>query len=232
MEAMNMKKILIGLGVVIIIALAVGISAMDLKSEDINENVNNYNIKIVTSLEDKIGENSAWCGTFNLIWNDLKNDLAKQDIIFEENSNIVDNLNKGTFSVESLSENSYYKKYGTPSLELKAEIEKALKEKFNEKSSILDSFNWEGHSNKDYFLYAMLKKEFEYPKVFDKLNNGTFEKYNNVRYFGINGRTKEQVRDQVSVLYYNSEDDFALKIKTKSNIKIRLEAMIIYCFFI
>lgn len=215
-----MKKIFIVLSVIVVIALVVGVAAIFLNSEDIGENVNNANIKIVTSLEDELTYNTAWCGTFNLIWNDLKNDLAKQDIIFEENSNIIDNLNKGTFTVDELSESSYYKKYGTPSLELKAEIEKAIKEKFNEKSAILDSFNWEGHSNKDYFLYAMLKKEFEYPKVFDKLNNGTFEKYDNVRYFGINGRTKEQVRDQVRVLYYNSEDDFAVKIKTKSNDEI------------
>ena len=41
----------------------------------------NTKLNIVTSLEDEITSNTAWCGTFNLIWNDLKNDLAKQDII-------------------------------------------------------------------------------------------------------------------------------------------------------
>ena len=34
----------------------------------------------VLTLEDEIQNDSIWCGTFQLIWNDLKNDLAKQDI--------------------------------------------------------------------------------------------------------------------------------------------------------
>ena len=214
------KKILIGLSVVVVIVLVLCVSSKFFNSEDIKDNISNANIKIVTSLEDKLTDNAAWCGTFNLIWNDLKNDLAKQDIKFTENSDIVDNLNKGTFTTNELSESSYYKTYGTPSLELKTEIEKAIKEKFNETSDILDSFDWEGHTEKDYFLYSMLKKDFEYAKQFDKLDNGTFEKYNNVRYFGITGRTKDQVREQIEVLYYNSEDDFALKIQTKSDDEI------------
>lgn len=214
------KKILIGISVVALILLVAYVSVNYLNSEDSKGNVNNNNIGIVTSLEDKIGNNAAWCGTFNLIWNDLKNDLAKQDIKFAENSEIVDNLNKGTFTTNELSESSYYKTYGTPTLELKKEIEKAIKEKFNETSDILDSFNWEGHNEKDYFLYSMLKKDFEYAKKFDVLNNGTFEKYNNVKYFGITGKTKDQVREQIEVLYYNSEDDFALKIQTKSDDEI------------
>ena len=86
--------------------------------------VNTKNMKIVLSLEDEITENSAWCGTFNLIWNDLKNNLAKQDIVFKNQTELVNNLNKGTFTEENLSESSYYKTYGIPSPELKKQIEK------------------------------------------------------------------------------------------------------------
>ena len=230
------RKIIIVISIILIFVVAVG-GAYLIDKNRMNNNmpvvfstwgydyavpeiINDGKINIVTSLEDKLQDNSAWCGTFNLIWNDLKNDLAKQDIEFAENSDVVDNLNKGTFTTNELSESSYYKTYGIPTLELKAEIEKAIKKKFNETSDILDSFIWEGHIKKDYFLYSMLKKEFEYAKQFDKLNNGTFEEYNNVRYFGITSRTKDQVREQVEVLYYNSEDDFALKIQTKSDDEI------------
>lgn len=177
----------------------------------------NTKLSIVTSLEDEITSNTAWCGTFNLIWNDLKNDLAKQDIIFSPQPKMVDNLNKGTFNTSYLSEDSYYKVYGTPTPELKKQIEKAIKEKFNETSSILDDFNWENGQDGDHFLYVMLKKEFEFPKVFTKLENGEFGKYKNVKYFGIDSNTDEAVRDQVKVLYYNSSSDFAIKLKTKQN---------------
>lgn len=212
------NKILISLCVVLVVAVAIyGTSKYFELSGGNDVYVNNKSINIVTSLEDEIAENSAWCGTFNLIWNDLKNDLAKQDIKFSENSKIVDNLNKGTFTTKELADSSYYKKYGTPTLELKAEIEEAIKDKFNEKSDILDSFDWAGHSENDYFLYAMLKKEFEFPKVFSKLENGMFENYYNVKYFGIDNKTKNEVGKQIEVLYYNSENDFAVKLNTKGN---------------
>ena len=177
----------------------------------------NENMKIVLSLEDEITDNSAWCGTFNLIWNDLKNEVAKQDIVFNPQPEVVNNLNKGTFNTSYLSEESYYKVYGTPSIELKNQIEKAIKEKFNENSDILNDFDWENHEPEDYFLYAMLKKEFEFPKVFTELRNGKFGNYENVKYFGIDSNTKAEVRNQVEVLYYNSDNDFAVKLLTKDN---------------
>ena len=187
-----------------------------------NAEISNTKMNLVTSLEDEISDNTAWCGTFNLIWNDLKNELAKQDIIFEPQPEMVKNLNKGTFNTSHLSEDSYYKVYGVPSLELKAEIEKAIKEKFDETSDILDAFDWENATPEDYFLYAMLKKQFEFPKVFTELENGKFGNYDNVQYFGINGKTEEEVRQQVVVLYYDSEDDFAVKLLTKGNDEVIL----------
>ena len=177
----------------------------------------NTKLSVVTSLEDEITSNTAWCGTFNLIWNDLKNDLAKKDIVFNPQPTVLDNLNKGTFNTSCLSEDSYYKVYGSPTIELKKQIEKAIKEKFNETSDILDDFSWEEGESDNYFLYVMLKKQFEFPKVFTKLENGDFGKYKNVKYFGINSSTDKAVRNQVEVLYYNSSSDFAIKLKTKQN---------------
>ena len=177
----------------------------------------NTKLSVVTSLEDEITSNTAWCGTFNLIWNDLKNDLAKKDIVFNPQPTAVDNLNKGTFNTSCLSEDSYYKVYGNPTPALKKQIEKAIKEKFNETSDILDDFSWEEGESDNYFLYVMLKKQFEFPKVFTKLENGDFGKYKNVKYFGIDSNTDEAVKDQVEVLYYNSSSDFAIKLKTKQN---------------
>ena len=73
-------------------------------------------ITTVLTLDDEITDNTIWCGTFQLIWNDLKNDLAKQDIVFNPQLKVVENLNKETFTTKELSEESYYKKIGTPSL--------------------------------------------------------------------------------------------------------------------
>lgn len=179
-------------------------------------------MNVVLSLEDRISENTVWCGTFNLIWNDLKNDLAKQDIVFNQQTEIINNLNKGTFTTADLSDDSYYKIYGMPSLQLKEQIEEGIKEKFNETSDILDDFNWDSKDLKDYFLYVMLKKEFEFPQSFTELKNGKFGEYENVKYFGIDDSTKDTVRNQVEVLYYNSKEDFAVKLITKTDDEVIL----------
>lgn len=190
-------------------------------SENKKENKNS-SLNIVLSLEDEIGENSAWCGTFNLIWNDLKNELAKTDIVFTPQTKIAENLNKGTFNTSMLSEKSYYKVYGVPTLELKAKIEKDIQEKFNEKSSMLDDFYWQNDGLERYFLYAMLKKEFKFEKEFSELKVGDFGEYKNVKYFGIDEGTDKVVRNQVKVLYYNSKDDFAIKLLTDGNDEVIL----------
>ena len=178
------------------------------------------NIDVALTLEDEIGENAAWCGTFQLIWNDLKNELAKQDIIFSPQPKTVDNLNKETFDVSQLSEDSYYKVYGHPTLALKEEIEKALEEKFGETSDILDDFEWSEENEQDYFLYTMLKKEFEFENEFTDLEKGKFGNYEDVSYFGINEATDDRVGRQVEVLYYHSVNDFAIKLITKGNDEI------------
>lgn len=179
-------------------------------------------ITTVLTLEDEIQDNTIWCGTFQLIWNDLKNDLAKQDIVFTPQLKVVENLNKETFTTKELSEDSYYKKIGTPSLKLKDEIEKAIKDKFNETSDILDDFEWENRDPLDYFLYVMLKKEFQFEKAFEELENGKFGNYDNVKYFGIKNDESGELRKQVDVLYYNSKDDFAIKLKTKQEDEVIL----------
>lgn len=184
---------------------------------NVHENNEESGIDVVLSLEDEITDNSVWCGTFNLVWNDLKNDVAKQDIVFTPQLKVAENLNKGTFTTDYLTEDSYYKIHGYASEALKEKIEKDIKDKFNEQSDILDSFEWPIEEGDLYFLYAMLKKEFEFPTVFSRLEDGKFGKYNNVKYFGINEETKDEVREQVEVLYYKSKDNFAVKLITKQN---------------
>lgn len=99
-------------------------------------------IKTVATLEDEITTNSVWCGTFQLVWNDMVNKVVKQDVVFTPQEKIVENLNKQTFKEDQLSETDYYKIYDLLTLDLKEKIEKAIKEKFNEQSDILDSIDW------------------------------------------------------------------------------------------
>lgn len=183
-------------------------------------------LTIVPTMSDEITKDTSWCGTFQLVWNDMKNEVVKQDVVFTPQEKMAENLNKEEFNEEMISEEYYYKKYGLKSLELKAEIEKGIKDKFNQTSDILDDFDWSEDALNDpsnidvnrYFFYTMLYREFEFLKQFDKLENGQFgDNYSNIEYFGIDGETDDVVGDQIDVLYYNSEDDFALSIRTKTD---------------
>lgn len=182
----------------------------------IKENSSN-NVDIVVTGDDTISKDSSWCGIFQLIWNDLKNDLAKQNIIFPNQPIVVDNLNKEGFTTKDITEDSYYKTYGAPTLKLKAEIEKAIKDKFNESSDILDSFTWQEEETEDYFLYGMLKKDFKFDTAFDELPNDKFGNYEDVEYFGALTTSNDDIKDQIRVLYYDSEDSFAIKLLSEDD---------------
>lgn len=179
-------------------------------------------IEIVPTMDDEIKSDTSWCATFQLVWNDLKNELVKQDIKMTPQPKIVDNLNKESFTENMLSDEYYYKVYGPKSLALKEQIENGIKEKFNQTSDILNDFDWsegalDNEEVKRYFFYTMLYREFEYLYKFDELENGDFGKYKDVEYFGFDWKSNEELRDNVRVLYYNSKDDFAVVLKTKNN---------------
>lgn len=179
-------------------------------------------VDVVPTLSDKISKDTSWCPTFQLIWNDFKNDIVKQDIKFEKKLDMLDNLNKEDFTKNDISDSYYYKIYGRKNLELKSKIDNAIKEKFNQKSDILDQFDWSSDaldSGEDvidrYFLYSMLYREFEFNKKFDTFND-KFKDIENVEYFGII-KNNDVVREQIKVYYYNDENDFAIKLITKNN---------------
>jgi len=188
---------------------------------------NNWNLHVLTSIDDEVVGDSMWCWTFQLVWNDMVNEVVKQDVVFTPQLEIVKNLNKQTFTNKELSPNSYYSKFWLLTLDLKEEIENWIKEKFNETSDILDQWaDWsnvpqsddyyEWKDEKKYWFYAMLKKIFKFENVFDQLDDESFaNKYNNIKYFWIKWSSDSSLYKQVYVYYYNSDTDFAVSLKTK-----------------
>lgn len=175
-----------------------------------------------TSKLSSVDENKVWVGTFNLVWNDFMNDVIKQKIEFEDGPSVLaDELNKQTFTINDLNSNSYFKTHGKATQDLKIKIENEIKQKFNENSEILDKVEWK---NPDAFiLYAMLKKEFNYLEKFPTLNDDIFgNSEEKVKYFGINPNTSQEASKNIEILFYNSSEDFAIKLKTKENDEVFL----------
>lgn len=162
-----------------------------------------------------VDDNLIWVGTFQLVWNDLMDEIVKGEVKFSGfKSDLADTLNKQGFNVNYLSDESYYKTYGNMTLKLKNEIEKNIKKKFNETSDILDGLNW---GSDGLLIYAMLKKDFEFIKAFKELPYGNFEG-KQVKFFGVDKNTTDkELRKNVEVLFYNSEDEYAVRLETKNN---------------
>ena len=185
-----------------------------------------WNLHVLSSINDKVVWDSMWCWTFQLVWNDMINEVVKKDVVFDPQLEIVKNLNKQTFTNKELSPNSYYSKFWLFTLDLKSEIENWIKEKFNETSDILNQLNWSNapqsddyydwKNEKEYLFYTMLKKIFEFKYIFDELDKWKFaDKYEDIKYFWIEWYSDSSLYDQVYVYYYNSEEDFAIALKTK-----------------
>lgn len=222
------RKILIIFGILIIlfIIVFVVINKANIFSQKVTKLQSVEGITVVPTMNDTITADSSWCGTFQLVWNDMKNEVVKKDVIFNPQLDMVKNLNKEDFNETMLSEDYYYKIYGLKSLALKEQIENGIKEKFNQTSNILNDFNWseselDNPNNPNvrrYFFYTMLYRKFEFLQEFDKLDNGKFgNKYKDVQYFGIDENTENSVGNQITVLYYNSKDDFAIIVNTKTD---------------
>ena len=213
------KKILL----LILLLLIVGCGKKNNKDEE-KENVEKVNyekakLNVNTSLDDEIKENTIWCGTFNLVWNVLKEEYVGGDVIVNVPSAQVDNLNKSTFTKKNLDDNSFYVTYGKQTPALKSEIEKAIKEKFNQTSDILNEFQWKEDTTDD-FMYAMLYKKFKFENKFKKLKNTTFNDEGDYEYFGIDSENKS--KSQVKALYYNNEKENAIKILSDGNDEVIL----------
>ena len=226
---MNKKIKILIICVILILLIVVGIIAVN-KANIFGKKATKLEmaegITVVPTMNDTITADSSWCGTFQLVWNDMKNEVVKKDIVFNPQLDMVENLNKEDFNESMLSEDYYFKIYGLKTLALKEQIENGIKEKFNQTSDILDDFDWSENglnnpndiNTRRYLFYTMLYRKFEFLQEFDKLDNDKFgNEYKDVEYFGIDKYTKNSVGNQITVLYYNSKDDFAILINTKTN---------------
>lgn len=209
-----MKKILVSLA--ILVAMIGGISTA--QAQEVNS------IEVLPTMNTQsTSQNRIWVGTFQLVWNELTDKIVKAPVKFLDfDSQMANNLNQKQFKKSNLNEKSYYVKSGIVSPALKAEIEKNIKSKFHETSDILKMFDFTYNPEK-IFVYAMLKKDFRFTNAFDKLATGNFgNSQEKVKYFGINDNSNQKLYKNVSVLFYNDDNDFAVKLYTKGKDEVLL----------
>lgn len=175
---------------------------------------NAANIDVLPTMQSKTNvQDRVWVGTFQIVWNDFIDKIAHNPVKFPEGTPaIVNELNKQDFTINELNENCYYRYVGKIKKNTKKTIAKAIKRKFQESSDLLDKLDLT--PSKDRFIvYAMLKKDFQFATIFDKLGKSDF-RGEQAEFFGINNQSDESLDKAVSVLFYNSPSDFAVKLDT------------------
>ena len=161
-------------------------------------------------------QDRVWVGTFQIVWNEFIDKYVHTSVRFREGTPVsVKELNLKLFTISDLTEKCYYKFSGNIKKNTKHEITKAISKKFNEKSDILDSLDLTPNKN-NFLIYAMLKKDFEFLKEFDKLGKSKFGNNMTAEYFGINNNTNSDIKNNVKVLFYNNQNDYAVKLITNS----------------
>lgn len=161
----------------------------------------NYNVSINPTYESTLEENTInnlWIGTLDLAWKKLKNRIGQDRIDLEGNLEIVNQLNESLFNEEMLDKNDY---------ELNIEKDKLTG---------------------GYEINTKLKKHLSFLEKFDNFSNyytkltfGSESDY--IKYFGINNVSPEKMNENIEVLFYNSANDFAIKLKTNE-----LDELILY----
>lgn len=208
-----MKKVLKECSLLIILCIfLIFIVVFKCLKED--DSIKTITLNTLPTNETRLVDDSIWCPTFQLIWNDLKNKIIGQDIVFNNDSDnsFAKELNRESFNENMISDEYYYKNYGYMTKELKEIIEKDLQEKFNEKSDILDSFNF-SEKSREYFLYSMLYRKFTFKNPFDILSKKTF---------GISDNSDSKLYDNVRVLFYEDSNNYALSLLTNEHDEVIL----------
>lgn len=177
---------------------------------------------------------NVWAPTFQLCWNEFIKHVGTPTIQYvEENPPLADELNKQKFTKEDLNEKDYYISVGKATVNHKKQIEKAIWNKFQEKSDILDKIEFQNvpdDKTSNFFIYSMLIKKFKFIAPFDVQNPRYFNNDNSQKYkfFGIDYNSRNEnlreIYSNLDYLFYASEEDFAVKIYDKN----RQEEVILY----
>ena len=175
-----------------------------------------------TMISKSNAQDRVWAGTFQIVWNEFIDKYVHNPVRLKDGTPFyVYELNRRTFDVSNIAEACYYKFSGNVKKNTVKNIKKAIKKKFNETSDILDILNPVPGPD-SFLIYAMLKKDFEFIKEFDKLGASSFGTDMTADYFGVNKKTDNDVRTNIKVLFYNNPKDFAVVLSTKNNDEVYL----------
>jgi len=179
--------------------------------------------EICSNMESKIekGKNLVYCSTFQLAWNELKENIIKEEIKLTNEPDIVPLLNKSLFTKKDLSDKDYVAMVGLGKDKILDKINEELKKKFGSDAPKVE----EKLFSDDILAYAYLNKNLKFKNEFEKLKEQIKFKANgntvDVKGFGLattnNNGKRYDIARQVAIIDYISDDDFIAKLAAESD---------------
>lgn len=216
------KSLTIGIvvGVIVTFSVSVFVYFKNIKENEVGSDIyireENENTKVYGVLNTPMEKNNMlWCGTFQMAWNELRDNIIKEDIKLNGEEQLSSELNKKTFTKENINKNSYLAMVGYNKQGIVEKVNKGLKDKFGEDGK------WKVESKlqrpDDILAYAFLKKKLDFQYSFEKIEDSLEFNGTSVKGFGIsdinNSKSRKRLSEQVKVLYYDNENDFIISLK-------------------
>jgi hypothetical protein len=176
---------------------------------------NNYaTARLEASIES--GRNTIFCGTFQLAWNRMKNDIIGEDIRLEKPLELVRHLNGGLLTGADISDEDYLAMAGYGSKNITDSINIALKDKFGEEAPRIDG---EFDDEDTILAYAFFLKKMRFAHPFEDFANPLAFYWNDsdskVEAFGIfrcDDSLRSRLRSQVEIIDYRDRRDFIVRL--------------------
>jgi hypothetical protein len=168
------------------------------------------------------GRNYLYCGTFQLAWNEMQQQIVKAPIELEGNPPMADFLNQGRFQKPDLSAESFLAMAGSVDKGIVGEIRQAMAEKFP--SAAMEAP--EPPEDTVFYAYAYLEKALAFREAFDRLpepllfHSGGKEfpvAGFGFRDFEVSSERDVQIEKQATILDYRGDGDFILALNTTSD---------------
>ena len=163
-------------------------------------------------------QNLIYCATFQIVWNQLADEIIKEPIALLENPLTAQVLNKRLFEKHELDEKNYLAMVGFGKDDIVEKIKRGLKEKFKRETKLdlkADAL--------DILSYAYLEKNLPFDTAFDVIDEPLrFAADTPVQSFGI--WDGDAAKDQVVVLDYTNPDDFIIKLQASPKVDKALAA--------
>jgi hypothetical protein len=165
------------------------------------------------------GRNYVYCGTFQLAWNDFWDHFVKGPIHLDGRPEMGEILNRRQFNSTDLARDCYLAMAGEVAQGIMAKIRDAMKRKFPQATLPVE----DPPRKTDIVAFAYMAKNLQFAHKFDRLDQPLLfggERGEPVVVFGVKSSGSAEiaalVRQQVTILDYENDNDFILQLSTKS----------------